>query len=129
MPHPSAAVPLLFVFWFAVGAFYWLYGHRDVTPFSVVQAQPITVPIGPADADPLSFPSTWLLEGPGDFQDGWSRAFVSEALAWWHNGWLLGLSLLLVATVLPDRRARRWLLAAGAVLAAVSAVAQFRVIP
>lgn len=129
LPHPAGAIPVLFVLWFAVGGLYWLYGHRSVTPFSVIQVQPINVPVGPADADPLSFPTSWLLEGPGDFQDGWSRAFVSEALAWWHDGWLLGLSLLLVATVVPHGHARRVLLAVGLLLAAVSALAQVRVIP
>jgi hypothetical protein len=129
MPHPATAVPLLFVFWFAVGAVYWLFGHRDVTPFSVVQVQPITVPVGPANANPLDFPSFWLLSGPGDYQASWSRELVSEGLAWWHDGWLLGLSLLLVATVVPHRRARRLLLVVGAVVAAVSVLAQYRVIP
>jgi hypothetical protein len=129
MPHTVGAVPVLFVFWYAAGALYWLYGHPSVTPFSVFQVQPVTIPVGPADADPLAFPASWLLEGPGEYQDFWARELVSESLAWWHDGWLVGLSLLLVATVVPDRRARRLLLAAGAALAVVSALAQVRVIP
>jgi hypothetical protein len=129
MPHPVGAVPVLFVFWYAAGVFYWLYGHPSATPFSVFQVQPLTIPVGPADADPFAFPASWLLEGPGDYQDGWARKFVSEPLAWWHDGWLVGLSLLLVATVVPERRARRVLLAAGVALAVVSALAQVRVIP
>lgn len=129
LPHPVGATTLLFVFWWAVGAFYWLYGDRRVTPFSVIQVQPVTIPVGPGDADPLSFPSSWLLEAPTEYEPGWVRAFVSEALAWWHNGWLLGLALLLLAATMPEPRIRRLLVVGGLGLAAISGVAQVQVIP
>lgn len=123
------ALPVLLVFWFAVDGFYWLFGHRSVTPFSVVQVQPVTVPVGPAAADPLDFPAHWLLEPPGEFQEGWARLFVSADLAWWHNGWVLGLALVLLAAGFPGGTTRRVLLAVGALTGAVCATAQVWIIP
>jgi hypothetical protein len=122
-------LPVLLVFWFAVAGFYWLFAHRSVTPFAVVQVQPITVPVGPATADPLGFPAHWLLEPPGEFQEGWARLFVSADLAWWHDGWVTGLALVLLAAALPGGTVRRLLLATGAVVGAVCAAAQLWVIP
>lgn len=123
------ALPVLLVFWFAVDGFSWLFGHRSVTPFSVVQVQPVTVPVGPAAADPLDFPAHWLLEPPGEFQEGWARLFVSTDLAWWHDGWVLGLALVLLAAAFPGGTTRRVLLATGVLTGAVCAVAQVWVIP
>lgn len=128
LPHLVSVVPLLFVLWFVVSV-YWLFGHEVVTPFSVLQVQPIRVYAGPASADPLGFPAHWLLEGPGDFSGEWSRVFVSSALAWWHAVWLLGLSAVAVSFAAPPRRARRLLLAGGSVVAAVGVVAQYVVLP
>lgn len=127
-PHLVAAIPVLFVIWFVVFV-YWLFGHRAVTPFSVLQVQPVQVPVGPPSADPLAFPSHWLLEAPGEYSQVWSRAFVSEALAWWHDVWLVGLALLLLAAALPRGVVRLRLLAAGSSLAVLGAVAQVVVIP
>jgi hypothetical protein len=128
LPHLVSVVPLLFVLWFVVSV-YWLFGHQVVTPFSVLQVQPIRVDAGPASADPLGFPAHWLLEGPGDFSGRWSRVFVSDALAWWHAVWLLGLSAVVVAFAVPPGRARRLLVAGGSVVAAVGVVAQYVVLP
>src|ERR671911_535325 len=100
MRHLAAVIPLLFLVWYLAGAFYWLYGHPVVTPFSLVQVQPTLVIVGPSDADPMTFPQGWLLSPPGEYQDGWGRLFVSTALAWWHNIYLLGLSMLLLAAAL-----------------------------
>ena len=123
-----SAVPLMFVLWFIVSV-YWLFGDPAVTPLSILQAQPVRVYAGAPSADPLAFPASWLLEGPGEFSDQWSRVLVSTALSWWHAVWLLGLSALGAAAAVPGGRARRWLLVAGAVLAVVGVVAQYRVIP
>lgn len=122
-------LPVLLVFWFTVDGLSWLFGHRSVTPFSVVQVQPVTVPVGPATADPLGFPAHWLLEPPGEFQKGWARLFVSSDLAWWHDGWVLGLAMMLLAAAIPGETARRVLLASGALTGAVCATAQVWVIP
>jgi hypothetical protein len=122
-----AVVPALFVLWFVVMV-YWLFGGSMVTPFSVIQVQPLNLPVGPATADPLSFPSDWLLVGPSDTSAGWQRQWVSEALAWWHDVWLLGLAALLLAAVSP-RTARLALLAVGTVLAAAGLAGQHAVIP
>lgn len=123
------AFPLLFIFWFFAGATYWLFSHPDVVPFSIVQVQPISVPIGPESADPLQFPEGWLLSAPDDYQPGWHRLIVSSTLAWFHNVWLLGLSSLTVSCVVPGGRLRRALLVCGIVAAGVGVLGQLRVIP
>jgi hypothetical protein len=128
LPHLVSVVPLLFVLWFVVSV-YWLFGHEVVTPFSVLQVQPIRVYAGPASADPLGFPAHWLLEGPGEFSDRWARVFVSDALAWWHALWLLGLSALAVAFAVPPGRARRLLLVGGGAVAVLGVLAQYAVLP
>ena len=128
-PSLVLALPVLLVLWFAVDGFSWLFGHRAVTPFSVVQVQPVSVPVGPAAADPLDFPAHWLLEPPGEFQEGWARLFLSTDLAWWHDGWVLGLALVLLAAAFPGGTTRRVLLATGVLAGAVCAAAQVWVIP
>ena len=122
-----ALVPALFVLWFVVMV-YWLFGNPAVTPFSVMQVQPIQLPVGPGTADPLSFPSDWLLVGAPHTSGGWDRQWVSEALAWWHDVWLLGLAALLLGVAWPRRGRRVWL-AVGAVLAVAGLVGQHVVIP
>lgn len=129
MAHLAAVIPVLFLVWYLAGALYWLYGHPAVMPYSVIQVQPVLVPVGPADADPLTFPGHWLLSPPNEYQDGWSRHFVSTSLAWWHNGWLIGLAQLLLAAALPSGTVRRSLLVGGVLLAVGCAVAEARVIP
>jgi hypothetical protein len=122
-----AVVPALFVLWFVVSV-YWLFGHPSVTPFSVLQVQPVNITVGPGTADPLSFPSDWLLVGHPHTGEGWQRQLVSEGLAWWHDVWLLGLAALLLAVAWP-RPGRRALLAVGAVFAVAGIVGQQVVIP
>lgn len=123
-----SAVPLLFVMWFVVSV-YWLFADAAITPLSILQVQPVRVHAGTPAADPLGFPTHWLLEAPGEFSDQWSRVFVSQALAWSHAVWLVGLSTLWVAIAVPRGRGRRWLVAAGSVLAVVGVVAQYVVLP
>jgi hypothetical protein len=122
-----ALVPALFVLWFVVMV-YWLFGASMISPFSVIQVQPLNLTVGPPTADPLSFPSDWLLVGSPHSGEGWQRQFVSEALAWWHDVWLLGLAALLLGVAWP-RRGRLALLAAGVALAAAGIVGQHVVIP
>ena len=129
LPRLVLVLPVLLVFWFAVSGLYWLFGSRQVAPFSVVQVQPIAVPVGGPASDPMSYPATWLLEGPGDYQDSWVRLLVSTELAWWHCGWLVGVAAVLLAAAVPAGPARRVLLLGGAALAVASAVAQIWVIP
>ena len=124
----AAVLPALFVLWF-VAMTYWLFGARPVTPFSVIQVQPVYLTAGPASADPLSFPADWLLVGAPHVQDGWARQLVSESLAWWHDVWLLGLALLLLALAWPTSPVRRRLVAGGLVLAAAGVLGQQVAIP
>lgn len=122
-----AAVPLLFVLWLTTSV-YWLFGDRRVTPFSIVQAQPVSLYAGPSSADPLSFPAHWLLVAPDEFTQHWTQAFVSDALAWWHAVWLIGLALLWLSVALP-RPARRSLMVLGATLAVLGVGGQYVVLP
>lgn len=125
--HLVSVLPSLFVLWL-VTSVYWFFADRRVTPLSIVQVQPVDVPAGPATADPMSFPSAWLLEAPHEFSDQWSRALVSSGLAWWHLVWLGGLSLLCLVLALPRGAARRPLLVGGTVLAAAGVGAQYVVL-
>jgi len=122
-----SAVPLLFLLWLAT-SIYWLLGDRRVTPFSIVQAQPVSLYAGPSSADPLTFPAHWLLAAPDEFSTQWTRAFVSDGLAWWHAVWLLGLALLWLSVALP-RPARRSLIILGATLAVLGVGGQYVVLP
>ena len=114
--------------WFVVSV-YWLFGDAAITPLSILQVQPVRLHAGTPSADPLDFPTHWLLEAPGEFSEQWSRVFVSGGLSWWHAVWLLGLSTLWVALAVPRGRGRRWLVVAGSVLAVVGVLAQYLVLP
>lgn len=127
--HRATAVLVLIVGWFPVTLTYWAFQAPAVAPFSIVQTQPVSVEVGPPTTDPATFPGRWLLEPPGEYQDHWARLVVSEPLAWWHNGWLLGLAALLLAFAVPAGRTRRGLALSGAVVAAVSVAAQLAVHP
>jgi hypothetical protein len=124
----ATAALTLFVAWFPVVLVAWAFAAPQVTPFSIIQLQPISVEIGPSDADPLSFPSSWLLSAPGEYQDHWARAFTSIPLGIGHNVWLLGLALTLTGLALPRRRALP-VVACGILLGTVGVVTQFLVIP
>ena len=124
----ATAVLLLFVGWFPFVMVSWGFQHRSVTPFSVIQIQPISVPIGPIAANPLDFPSSWLLSQPGEYQDHWARLFVSAHLSAGHDLWLLGLACLFLAVAVPRGR-RTPLLVAGLLLAVTGVVWQYAVIP
>jgi hypothetical protein len=127
MSRLVALVPALFVLWFVVSV-YWLFGQAALTPYSMIQVQPLNITVGQSSADPLSFPSDWLLVGNPHTNEGWQRKWVSEALAWWHDVWLLGVAALLLGVAWP-RSGRRALLAVGAVLAVAGIVGQHVVIP
>ncbi|MFI2101740.1 hypothetical protein ACH436_00475 [Isoptericola sp. NPDC019693] len=105
---------------------YWLF-TGPLAPFSIFQSQPVYVDLGPG-VDPATLPGDWLLSAPSQYQEDWVRLVVSEPLAWWHDGWLLGLALLLLALALP-RPWRRRCAIAGGLLAVVSVVAQYVVYP
>lgn len=121
--HRATATLALFIGWFPFVMVGWAFQSRAVTPFSILQIQPVSLRVGPVDADPLSFPSTWLLGAPGEYQDHWARLLVSVPLGVGHNLWLLGLTSLFLAVALP-RRIRGTLLGVGAVLAVSGVVLQ-----
>ena len=126
--HRATATLLLFVGWFPFVTVSWAFQGRRMTPFSILQIQPVYVDVGPVTANPLDFPSEWLLSSPGEYQDHWARLVVSGHLAAWHNVWLLGLTCLFLAVALPRGR-RTALLGAGSLLAVAGVVMQYVVIP
>lgn len=124
----ATAALVLFAGWFPAMFVYWLFQLPAIVPFSIVQVQPVNVRVAPADTDPLTLPAEWLLSAPNEFQDHWGRYFVSNALAGWHDLWLLGLSCLFLSLVFTSRWRRR-LLVVGAVLAVIGIAAQYAVLP
>jgi hypothetical protein len=112
---------VLFVGWFPFVTVSWAFQSAPVTPYSIIQVQPVSLEIGPTTADPLDFPAHWLLGAPGEFQDHWARLLVSVRLAAGHDLWLLGLAALFVAVALP--RGHRLLPATAGVVLAVAGVA------
>lgn len=122
--HRATATLALFIGWFPFVMVSWAFQSRAVTPFSILQIQPVSLRVGPVDADPLSFPSTWLLSAPGEYQDHWARLLVSVPLGVGHNVWLLGLTCLFLAVALP-RRLRAVLLGVGSALAIAGVALQY----
>lgn len=123
-----AAAITLTVGWFLVGATYWLFEGALLRLVAPVQVQPSYVDVGPADADPGTFPASWLLSAPGQYQDHWARVVVSPALGWAHDLYLLGLVALLAAVAVPGAT-RRLLLVVGAALAVAGVLLQWQVAP
>ena len=126
--HPLGASIVAFVVWFLLGPTYWLSNGPVARWLTPVQVQPIPVDVGPAETDPTTFPSTWLLSTPGEYQEQWVRLVVSPAVAGWHDVYLVGLALLLGAAAVPGRL-RRPALLAGLLLAAVAVAMQRAVMP
>jgi hypothetical protein len=123
-----ASVVVMFLVWFAASGAYWVFNGPAAMAFSIIQVQPLSVEVGPPSADPLSFPSDWLLSAPGLYQDHWARVVVSPALAAWHDVYLVGLTLLAAAVAVRGRVGRR-LAVAGAVVAVLAVVVQKLVQP
>ncbi|HEY0890233.1 MAG TPA: hypothetical protein VGE38_11535 [Nocardioides sp.] len=123
--HRATAMLALVAGWLPVTFTYWAFQAPVVAPFSVLQSQPVDVPLG--NGDPVDHPAQWLLSAPNDYQVGWDRLVVSESLAWWHDLWLVGLAVVVLAAAVP--RGRRQLVVVGGTLAVGAAVAQFLVYP
>ena len=126
--HPLPASIVLFLVWFIAGPAYWTINGPVLRWLAPVQIQPISVEAAAAHADPLTLPATWLLEGPGPFQDYWARIVVVPELAAWHDLYLVALTMLAAAVALPGRY-RRPLAVVGAVLAVVAVALQWSVTP
>lgn len=97
---------VLFVIWFLSSLTYWAVNGPVVRFFALIQTQPITVRAGSMYDDPTSFPSSWLLSAPGQYQDFWGRIVVSPALAAWHDVYLVGLTALLAGVAVRGRLGR-----------------------
>jgi len=128
MRHRASATLVLFVGWFPFVMASWAFRSAGVTPFSIIQIQPVSLEAAPATADPLSLPDSWLLSAPGEFQDHWGHEFVSGSLAGWHDAWLLGLTCLFAALAVPGRW-RPVLVGVGVALATTAIAAEYAVIP
>jgi hypothetical protein len=126
--HPLAASVVAFVAWFLLGPTYWLFNTSVLQWLTPVQVQPVHVEVGPAATDPMSFPADWLLSVPGEYQEQWVRLVVSPALAAWHDVYLVALTVLLGAAVVPGRY-RRAVVAGAVLLAAVAVLMQRSVMP
>jgi hypothetical protein len=125
--QPLVAAVGLFVYWFLIST-YWIFNGDVLRWLTPLQVQPVYVYAGPVDADPTTFPHDWLLGQPTDYQDHWARLIVSPSLAAWHDLYLVALTLLLAAVVLPAPW-RRALVAAGVALAVLTLGLQATVTP
>jgi hypothetical protein len=125
--HPLAASILLFVMWFIAGPAYWVVNGPVLRWFAPVLVQPLELDVAPPSTDPLTLPTGWLLQPPGEFQPYWARIVVVPELAAWHALYLLGLALLAAAVAIPGYRRR--LAALGAVVAGVAVLLQASVTP
>jgi hypothetical protein len=125
--QPLVAAIGLFVYWFLIST-YWLFNGAVLRWLTPLQVQPVYVEVGPPDTDPTTFPHDWLLAQPGDYQDYWARLVVSPSLAASHDLYLVALTALLAAVVLPGPW-RRWLVAGGLTLAALAVGLQMTVTP
>jgi hypothetical protein len=123
-----AASIALVVGWFLVGGTYWMFNGDVIRWLAPVQVQPIPVEVGPRATDPTTFPESWLLSVPGEFQAEWARLVVSPATAAWHDLYLVALVMLLAAVAVPGR-VRRPLLAGGLLLAVGAVLMQWAVAP
>ena len=123
-----AAAIVLAVAWFLFGGTYWLFEGGWTRWLAPVQVQPFSVEVGPIQTDPSTFPADWLLSAPGPYQDHWARVVVSPLVAVWHDAYLVGLVLLLLAVVLAGPL-RRLLLAAGLAVAAAAVALQHAAAP
>lgn len=126
--HWLVASVVLFVYWFLVGATYWVFNGDVLRWLTPMQVQPVSVEVGPVSTDPTTFPASWLLSSPGEFQDHWARLVVSPALAGWHDLYLVALTLLAVAVAAPGRL-RRPAAVLGVGLAVLAVVLQHLATP
>jgi hypothetical protein len=119
---------VLFVIWFLSSLTYWAVNGPVVRLFALIQTQPITVRAGSMYDDPTTFPSSWLLSAPGQYQDFWGRLVVSPSLAAWHDVYLVGLTALLAGVAVRGRLGRV-LGVVGLAVVVVGVVAQKAVHP
>ena len=119
---------MLFIGWYLVSAAYWVFHTPQVVAFSIIQAQPFTVPVGTRNTDPSTFPADWLLSAPLEPGDYWARIVVSPSMAVWHTVYLIGLTLRTAAVALPGRW-RRPLIITGVLVAIAGVVLQKLVQP
>ena len=85
LPSHGSALLLLFTAWFPMVFVVWGFQDRGVVPLSIIQLQPVSLPITTQAADPYQYPADWLLSEPGEYQSGWMRLFTSGSLAGWHG--------------------------------------------
>jgi hypothetical protein len=126
--HRLVASIVAFVMWFLLGATYWMFNISVLAWLTPVQVQPVPLDVGSADTDPSTFPTTWLLSVPGEYQDHWVRLVVSPSLAGWHDVYLVALTALLGAAAVPGRF-RRLVVGAGLLLATGAVLMQHAVMP
>lgn len=118
------AVTLL---WYVVAGLWWVFNGPATQAVALIQVQPVEVPLWPVTVSALNPPEEWLLARPGQYREGWARLVVSPEIAAWHLVYLVGLTVLVAAAVVPRRRGR--VAAAGLALAGLGAAAQYLIWP
>jgi hypothetical protein len=112
----------------ALGGISWAWQGVPARYVTLLQIQPVEVTVGPASADPTTFPDEWLLSAPDQYDDDWDRVIAHQPMAAWHDVYLVGLVGAALGLALRGGRGRR-LVVAGLAVAAIGVAAQIAVAP
>ncbi len=80
--------------------------------------QPIEEYAGPRSTDPATFPASWLLHRPDQYNGNWRHVFVDQLLAGGHVVYFVVLATLFLAAIVRGREGRLLVLLACGVIAA-----------
>ena len=111
----------------AAGLVYWAWQWTPAVWVTLIQTQPIEIGLE-AGFSPENAPSTWMLSAPDQYQSGWGRVMVHQAMAAWHLVFLVGLAVGFAGLAVRGSRGRRAIVV-GIAFAIVGIVAQVIVTP
>jgi hypothetical protein len=112
--------------WMVLFPFYWVWNAPLLHVVTPIQSMPLWVEL--ADVRSMSdLPADWYVEYPSEFEPHYRRALVHLPTVAFHHVYLVGLIMVVAASVWRERRrtARR----AGIVLAIAGVAAQLAVSP
>lgn len=112
------------------GFVYWAWQGDGMVFVSLVQTQPLHVPIDwPADQVDLgSVQPDWVLSEPTAYQSGWHHVVIDQRIAAAHDAYLLALAAVASGFAIRGRRGRV-IGVAGGLVAIAAVVAQFAITP
>ena len=111
-----------------MGSVAWAFQARPVAYMTLLQVQPFSQRIDPLGFNPQRIPDGWLVTAPDAFEPHWRHVIIDQAVAAWHDAYLVGLILLATGLAVRGRRGRA-VAVAGLVLAVAAALVQALVAP